>query len=97
MGSPANEPERLHESEAQVRGTIAKPFAAGKFAVTFDEWDACVSGRGYIGYGPGDRGWGRGKRPVIMVNWDDAKTYTAWLSPRLARPIGCSRRPSAST
>ena len=25
-------------------------------------------------------GWGRGKRPVINVNWDDAKAYVAWLS-----------------
>jgi formylglycine-generating enzyme required for sulfatase activity len=28
------------------RVAIAKPFAAGKFEVTFNEWDACVSYRG---------------------------------------------------
>ena len=27
-----------------------------------------------------DEGWGRGRRPVINVNWDDAKAYVAWLS-----------------
>ena len=27
-----------------------------------------------------DQGWGRGKRPVINVNWDDAKAYAAWLT-----------------
>lgn len=32
--------------EVQVRVAIAWPFAVGKFAVTFDEWDACVAGGG---------------------------------------------------
>ena len=25
-------------------------------------------------------GWGRGRRPVINVNWDDAKAYVRWLN-----------------
>jgi formylglycine-generating enzyme required for sulfatase activity len=29
---------------------------------------------------PSDHGWGRGKRPVIDVSWNDAKAYCAWLS-----------------
>src|SRR5262249_43902843 len=29
---------------------------------------------------PSDSGWGRGRRPVINVSWDDAKSYVAWLS-----------------
>ena len=29
---------------------------------------------------PSDSGWGRGKRPVINVSWDDATAYAAWLS-----------------
>ena len=29
---------------------------------------------------PDDEGWGRGRRPVINVNWHDAKAYAAWLS-----------------
>ena len=48
----------------------------GKYVVSFDEWDACVADR----YKPADQGWERGKHPVINVNWDDAKNYTAWLS-----------------
>ena len=60
--------------------TFARQFAVGKFAVTFDEWDACVADGGCNGYKPSDQGWGRGKRPVIRVNWDDAKAYVAWLS-----------------
>ena len=57
-----------------------KPFAAGKFAVTFDEWDSCVADGGCRGYKPSDQGWGRGRRPVINVSWDDASAYVAWLS-----------------
>jgi formylglycine-generating enzyme required for sulfatase activity len=79
MGSPANEPQRLN-SETQVQVSITAPFAVGKYAVTFDEWDACVADGGCIGYKPDDNGWGRGKRPVIGVNWDNAKAYTSWLS-----------------
>ena len=31
-------------------------------------------------YTPSDEGWGRGRRPVINVSWDDAKAYVGWLS-----------------
>jgi formylglycine-generating enzyme required for sulfatase activity len=43
MGSPVNEPDRAKD-EAQVRVTIAVPFAVGKYAVTFDEWDSMRPG-----------------------------------------------------
>jgi formylglycine-generating enzyme required for sulfatase activity len=79
MGSPVNEPERF-DREMQVRVSIGGPFAAGKYAVTFDEWDACVADGGCNIYKPNDQGWGRGKHPVINVSWDDAKAYTTWLS-----------------
>jgi formylglycine-generating enzyme required for sulfatase activity len=76
MGSPSNEPQRDND-ETQALVSIPAPFAAGKYAVTFDEWDACVGDGGCNGYEP--KGW-RGKHPVIKVNWDDAKAYAAWLS-----------------
>jgi formylglycine-generating enzyme required for sulfatase activity len=60
--------------------TIAQPFAVGRYAVTFAEWDACVADGGCNGYRPDDQGWGRDKLPVIKVSWDDAKAYAAWLS-----------------
>ena len=60
--------------------TIARPFAVGVYEVTFGEWDACVSDRGCGGYRPYDEGWGRGRRPVINVSWNDAKAYVRWLS-----------------
>jgi formylglycine-generating enzyme required for sulfatase activity len=60
--------------------TIAQPLAIGRYAVTFAEWDACVADGGCNGYQPSDKGWGRGKLPVINVSWGDAKAYAAWLS-----------------
>jgi formylglycine-generating enzyme required for sulfatase activity len=50
-----------------------------KYAVTFDEWDACVAEGGCNSYRPPDGGWGRGRRPVINVSWDDINWYIAWL------------------
>jgi Sulfatase-modifying factor enzyme 1 len=59
--------------------TIAKPFAVGKFDLTFAEWDACAD---HGGCEPriGDEGWGRGRQPAINVSWDDAQRYVDWLS-----------------
>ena len=57
--------------------TIDEPFAVGRFAVTFAEWDAARLPRKPK---PFDLDWGRGRRPVIDVNWEDAKAYAAWLS-----------------
>ncbi len=59
--------------------TIPRPFAVGRYAVTFDEWDAAVAA-GSVSYKPADQGWGRGRRPVINVSWDDAQAYIKWLS-----------------
>ena len=65
--------------------TIPKPFAVGRYAVTFDEWDAARAAGG-VSHNPSDRGWGRGRRPVIDVNWEDAQAYTKWLSSKTGQP-----------
>jgi len=80
MGSPKNEPDRDDNEGPQREVTIARPFAVSKFEVTFDEWDACVTHGGCNGYPPEDKGWGRGKRPVINVSFGDAQAYVVWLS-----------------
>jgi formylglycine-generating enzyme required for sulfatase activity len=80
MGSPASEPGRANDEGPQHPVTIPKPFAAGRFAVTFAEWDACVTAGGSEGYKPRDEGFGRGDGPAINVSWYDAKAYVSWLS-----------------
>ncbi|NOS88745.1 MAG: SUMF1/EgtB/PvdO family nonheme iron enzyme [Methylococcaceae bacterium] len=58
--------------------TFAQPFYLGKYPVTFDEYALYVlATQGQL---PNDKGWGRGKRPVINVSWQDAADYAAWLS-----------------
>jgi formylglycine-generating enzyme required for sulfatase activity len=62
---------------------IAKPFAISRYEITFADYDrfALVTGREL----PSDDGWGRGKRPVINVSWDDAVAYSQWLSQMTGR------------
>lgn len=57
---------------------IGKAYAVSKFEVTFDQWDTCVK----LGWCAelSDYGFGRGDRPVINANWNDAKRYVGWLS-----------------
>jgi formylglycine-generating enzyme required for sulfatase activity len=57
----------------------------GRYDVTFDEWDACVADGGCSGYKPDDHGWGRGRRPVINVTWNDAQQYVLWLSKKTGK------------
>jgi formylglycine-generating enzyme required for sulfatase activity len=85
MGSPESEPERYPDESPQHGVAFARQLAVGRFAVTFDEWDACAADGGCGGYKPSDQGWGRGRRPVINVSWDDAKAYVVWLSNKIGK------------
>ena len=80
MGSPPTEGEREDDEGPVHRVTIAEPFVVGVYEVTFGEWDACVWQGGCNGYRPDDEGWGRGRRPVVNVSWEDAQAYVEWLS-----------------
>jgi formylglycine-generating enzyme required for sulfatase activity len=80
MGATREETGSGADERPPHKVRIAKPFAVGRFGVTFDEWDACVADGGCEGYRPADEGWGRDRRPVINVSWHDAKNYAAWLS-----------------
>jgi len=91
MGSPTDEHGRA-AGEDQVSVTIAKPFAVGRFAVTYAEWEACSNARrfpwtsscaGHRAHRAVDAAWEweqRYKRPVVGVTWHAAKAYVAWLS-----------------
>jgi formylglycine-generating enzyme required for sulfatase activity len=54
-----------HESPRRLV-TIDRPFAAGRFEVTFDEWEACVADRGCTD-SLGDEGWGKGRDVVFRT------------------------------
>ena len=77
MGSPNGEPER-NSAEGPRHKVRVATFAIGKTEVTFAQHDAFAEATGRRK--PGDRGWGRGDRPVINVSWNDAVAYAAWLS-----------------
>ena len=60
--------------------TIVSPFAVGVYEVTFEEWDACARAGGCGGVITDHEGWGRGRRPVININWEEAQAFVHWLS-----------------
>ena len=61
------------------RIVFERPFRIGRHEITFAQWDYCHR-EGGCAHRPGDRGWGRGDRPVVDVSWDDAAQYLEWLS-----------------
>lgn len=85
MGS-LNDRFRDRDQTPSREVTIARPFAVGRFEITFDQWDACRRARGCARYNPSDEKWGRGRRPVIRVNWQDAITYVEWLKHTTGKP-----------
>lgn len=78
MGSRTDEEGRSGNEGPQHPVKFARPFAVGKYEVTFKEWDACVAAKS-CGHQPKDFGWGRGMQPVVFVSWKDATEYAEWL------------------
>jgi formylglycine-generating enzyme required for sulfatase activity len=93
MGTPADEPYRLKGEDPVHSVTIARPFAVGRFTITFDEWDACVADGGCGANKADDRGFGRGRMPAVGIDFEAAKSYLAWLSRKVGRTY---RLPSES-
>lgn len=58
--------------------TLTRPFAIGVFEITFAEYTRYCRETDCVP--PEDSAWGRGRRPVINVAWEEAKAYTRWLS-----------------
>ena len=84
MGSTVNESDHYDNEGPLHKVTISRPLAVSKFEVTFEQWDACVA-FGTCAHVP-DSNLGRGRQPVINVNWDHAKQYVVWLSEMTGRP-----------
>jgi formylglycine-generating enzyme required for sulfatase activity len=93
MGTPPNEPDRWKGEDPVHRVTIAKPFAVGRFAVSFDEWDACLADGGCNGVRGDDNGFGRGRLPAQGLSFEAAQAYLTWLSKKTGRTY---RLPSES-
>jgi formylglycine-generating enzyme required for sulfatase activity len=64
--------------ENPVHEVVLSDYYLARTAVTFEEYDLYCANTGVEK--PYDRGWGRGKRPVINVSWFDAVRYCNWLS-----------------
>ncbi|MCY3682171.1 MAG: SUMF1/EgtB/PvdO family nonheme iron enzyme [Gemmatimonadetes bacterium] len=77
MGSP--DPAGVGFSNARPLHSVRiASFEMSKYEITFEEYDAFTDATGRErAYDPG---WGRGRRPVINVSWEDAVAYTQWLS-----------------
>ncbi|MBM3556018.1 MAG: hypothetical protein FJX47_10740, partial [Alphaproteobacteria bacterium] len=92
MGSPEGEEERQGMPDSFKGNSVPqhrvkiRSFMLGKYEVTFEQYDQCAAENACPWADA--HVFGRGNRPVINVNWDDAKAYTAWLS----RKIGKSYR-----
>ena len=84
MGSPAEEAGRDASEGPRHPVALVNAFAIGRYEVTFAEYDACVTDGGCT-HRPNDQGWGRGRRPVVDVNWNDAQAYAAWLSQKTGK------------
>lgn len=80
LGSPKSETKRQRFESPQRDTLINYQFEVSKYEVTFDDWEKCLKDGGCAGYKPDDNGWGRGKRPVINVGYDDAQKFISWLN-----------------
>ncbi len=72
-----------YDDEKPVHRVSIDRFAMGKYEVTFAEYDKFAEATGRTK--PDDEGWGRGKRPVINVSWNDATAYAKWLSKQTSK------------
>ena len=93
MGTPITEIDRSKGEDPLHRVTFARPFAVGRFTISFDEWDACLADGGCKEEKGDDKGFGRGRMPAQGITFELAKSYLAWLSRKVGRTY---RLPSES-
>ncbi len=79
MGSPTDQTNR--EGDEPQHQVTLNSFKMSKYEVTFEQYDLFCEATGISK--PSDEGWGRGNRPVINVNWEDATAFATWMGCRL--------------
>lgn len=84
MDSSPRAGDRQNNERSRHMVTIGYWFALGRNPVTFDGYDHFCAATNREK--PKDHGWGRGKRPVINVSWDDAVAYCDWLAKETGNP-----------
>jgi len=72
------------DAEKPVHTVDVKGFDLSRYEVTFDQYDAFATATRRAK--PDDKGWGRGNRPVINVNWEDANAFVTWLAKQTGEP-----------
>ena len=82
MGDNFNEGS---SDERPVHAVYLDSYNISKYEVTFEQYDKFCEET--FRNKPNDEGWGRGNRPVIYVNWDDAKAFCEWLSQKTGKNI----------
>jgi formylglycine-generating enzyme required for sulfatase activity len=87
MGSPAGEAGRGEDEDSQAGAggsqvSVRLPrFAISRFETSWDEWAACVSAG--VCQQREDSGFGRGRRPVINVDWEtDTRAFVRFVNSR---------------
>lgn len=66
--------------ETPVHPVKVPAFSLSKTEVTFELYDLCVASSSCY-YVPPDEGWGRGKRPVVQVSYQDiTQQFLPWLN-----------------
>jgi formylglycine-generating enzyme required for sulfatase activity len=76
---------QMGDSDNTVHTVSLDSFYMSKTLVTFDQYDLFCEETGRDK--PGDRGWGRGDRPVIDVSWHDANDFCKWLSAKMGENV----------
>jgi formylglycine-generating enzyme required for sulfatase activity len=78
MGSDPDVDSYAQVDEQPQHSVTIEPFYIGKYPVTFAEYAVFAQSTGW--QQPDDQGWGRDRRPVINVSFEDAAAYCVWLS-----------------
>jgi formylglycine-generating enzyme required for sulfatase activity len=78
MGSQKKGNKDAGDNERPGHKVTLSAYQIGKYPVTFEEYDTFCDAT--VREKPDDAGWGRGKRPVINISWEDAKAYCDWLN-----------------